>query len=143
MKRSALLGVGALATALAGGGMAMGATQATGKLHILHVQTHRLQVSNTSRTTFAETSAVRKAGKKVGYETSSCNDGGTNVKCSMSMSLPNGMLLGYITTPITTSDKTTLTGRVTDGLGKYAGVTGTIKADVNGKNSSYTITYHS
>jgi hypothetical protein len=143
MNRSALIGSGAVATIVAGGILAVGSAQAAGGSHTLHLRSHRLQVANTSKATFAETNVVTKSGKTVGYETLSCNDGGTGVKCSLSLSLPNGMLLGGVTTPITTSDQTTLTGKITGGLGAFVGVKGTVTADVTGKNANYTITYHS
>jgi hypothetical protein len=143
MKRIALLGTGAVAALAAGGILVAGTATAAGGTHTVHLKTTRLQVADPSRSTFVETDAVFKAAKKVGYENLSCNDGGTKVLCSLSIALPNGMLLGHVTSPITTSDKTTLTGKVTGGLGIYTGDKGTIKAVVNGKHARYTITYHS
>lgn len=143
MNRTVMIGSGAIATIVAGGILAVGPAHAASGSHTLHLRTHRLQVANTSKSTFAETDVVTESGKRVGYETLSCNDGGTGVKCSMSLSLPNGMLLGGVTTPITTSNQTTLTGKITGGLGRFTGAAGTVTAQVSGKNATYTITYHS
>lgn len=143
MNRTTLIGSGAIASVVAGGMLAVGSAHAASGAHTVHLRAHRLQLANTSTTTFAETDAVTKAGRKIGYEILSCNDGGTGVRCSMSLSLPNGILLGGVTSPITTSNQTTLTGKITGGLGRYTGAKGTVTAKVSGKDATYTITYHS
>jgi hypothetical protein len=143
MNRAALLATGATTVIAAGGVLIAGTASAAGSTHTLRLTATRLQLADTSQSTFVETDAVFKAGKKVGYENLSCNDGGQNVLCSLTIALPNGILLGHVTTPITTSDSTTLSGRVTGGLGIYTGDKGTIRASVNGKHSKYTITYRS
>lgn len=143
MNRTTLIGSATLATVVAGGVLVIGSANAASSSHTLHLRAHRLQVANTGKSTFAEPDVVTKGGRKVGYATLSCNDGGTGVKCSMSLSLPNGMLLGGVTTPITTSNQTTLTGKITGGLGRYTGAKGTVTAKVSGRNAAYTITYRS
>lgn len=143
MSRTSLLGSGAVAVVAAGGILIAGTASAAGGSHTLHLATTRLQVTSTSQSTFVETDAVFKAGKKIGYENQSCNDGGTNVKCSLTIALANGILIGHATSPITTHPKTTFTGKVTGGLGIYAGDEGTIEVKANQKHATYTIRYHS
>lgn len=143
MKRTALLGAGA-AVVIAGGGIAVaGSALATGSSHTLHLTTTRLQFVNTSKTTFVETDSVFKSAKKVGYETISCNDGGHQIICSLSFALENGMLLGHLTIPITSGESTSVTGKITGGLGSFTGDKGTVKGVITGKHSSFTVKYHS
>jgi hypothetical protein len=151
MSRNALLGGVAVATVVAGGIMAGGSAGATSTTqaqahphtHTIRLTATRLSLANTSKSTFVEANTVFKAGKKVGYETQSCNDGGTNVVCAVTFSLPRGVLLGHFTVPITTSDKSKTTGKITGGLATYSGDHGTIHASFNGSHAKYRLTYHS
>ncbi len=139
MKPIALLGAGALV--VVGAGLA-GPALAAGTSHTLHLTTTRLQFVNTSATTFVETDAVFRAGKKVGYETISCDDGGHQIVCSVSVALEDGMLLGHVTIPITSGKTSKVTGKVTGGLGRFKGDKGTVKGTISGKHSTLTLTYH-
>ncbi len=114
-----------------------------GSSHTLHLTTTRLQFVNTSKTTFVQTEAVDKSGKKIGYETISCNDGGNQVLCSVSFAMGSGMLLGHLTIPITSTESTSVSGKITGGLGSFSGDRGTIKGTITGKHSTYTVKYHS
>jgi hypothetical protein len=143
MKRSALLSAGAAVVIVAGGVAVAGDALASGTTHTLHLTTTRLQFVNTSKTTFVQTEAVFNAAKKVGYETISCNDGGSRVKCSLSFALENGMLLGHMTIPITSTPTTTVSGKITGGLGTFTNATGTVKGRITGKHSTFTVKYHS
>lgn len=143
MKRSVLLSAGAAVVIVAGGIAVAGDALASGSTHTLHLTTTRLQFVNTSKTTFVQTEAVFNAGKKVGYETISCNDGGNRVKCSLSFALENGMLLGHLTIPITSTPTTSVSGKITGGLGTFTGDTGTVKGRITGRHSSITVKYHS
>jgi hypothetical protein len=143
MKRTVLLGAVAALGLAAAGITAGGAALAAGGSHTLHLTTTRLQFVNTSKTTFVETDAVSRVGKKVGYGTLSCNDGGQQVVCSLSLALENGMLLGHLTIPITSGESTSVAGKLTGGLGVFSGDKGTIKGEINGKHGTYTVKYHS
>jgi hypothetical protein len=142
-KRTALLGAGAALGFAAAGITAGGAALAAGGSHTLHLTTTRLQFVNTTKTTFVETDAMFKAGKKVGYDTLSCNDGGQQVICSLSLALENGMLLGHLTIPINNLQSTKVAGKLTGGLGVFAGDKGTIKGAIDGKHGTYTVKFHS
>jgi hypothetical protein len=143
MKRTALLSVGATAVIVVGGIVVGGTALAAASSHTLHLTTTRLQFVNTSKTTFVQTEAVDKSGKKIGYETISCNDGGNQVLCSVSFATGTGMLLGHLTIPITSTESTSVSGKITGGLGSFSGDRGTIKGTITGKHSTYTVKYHS
>jgi hypothetical protein len=143
MKRTALLSVGAAAVIVVGGIVVGGTALAAASSHTLHLTTTRLQFVNTSKTTFVQTEAVDKSGKKIGYETISCNDGGNQVLCSVSFATGTGMLLGHLTIPITSTESTSVSGKITGGLGSFSGDRGTIKGTITGKHSTYTVKYHS
>jgi hypothetical protein len=143
MKRTALLSVGAAAVIVVGGIVVGGTALAAASSHTLHLTTTRLQFVNTSKTTFVQTEAVDKSGKKIGYETISCNDGGNPVLCSVSFAMGSGMLLGHLTIPITSTESTSVSGKITGGLGSFSGDRGTIKGTITGKHSTYTVKYHS
>lgn len=140
MKRTALLGAG-LAAAVAAGIAAGGIALASSNSHTLHLTATRLQFVNTSKTTFVETDAVFKT-KKAGYETITCNDGGQQIECSLTIALKGGVLLGHLSIPITSDSSTNVTGKVTAGLGSFAGDKGTIKGVITGKHATYTVKYH-
>ena len=116
---------------------------AVGTAHTLHLTATRLQFVNTSATTFVETDAVFRAGKKAGYETISCDDGCHQIVCSMSVALEDGMLVGHVTIPITSGNTSKVAGKVTGGLGRFKGDKGTIKGTITGKHSTMTVTYRS
>ena len=139
MKRTALLGA-AVAAAVVAGVAAGGIALATSDSHTLHLTTTRLQFVNTSKTTFVEADAVFKT-KKAGYETITCNDGGQQIVCSLTIALKGGVLLGNLSIPITSDTSTNVTGKVTGGLGKFAGDKGTIKGVITGKHATYTVKY--
>jgi hypothetical protein len=143
MRRTALLSVGAVVVIATGGVIAGGTALAAGGSHTLHLTTTRLQFVNTSKTTFVETDVIDRSAKKVGYETISCNDGGTAIVCSLSLALTNGMLLGHLTIPISSGASTAVSGTITGGLGSYAHDKGTVKGQITGKVSSFTVTYRS
>jgi hypothetical protein len=140
MKRIAILSTGA-ALVLAGG--IAGTALASGSSHTLHLTTARLQFVNTSSTTFVEADSVSKSAKKVGYESITCNDGGHQIACSLTIALKGGVLLGHLTIPISSSATTSVTGKVTGGLGDYRGDTGTVKGTITGKHGTLTVKYHS
>jgi hypothetical protein len=142
MKRTAVLSAAAAVVIIGGGVLAGTAALASGSSHTLHLTTSRLQFVNTPKSTFVETDAVSRAGKKVGYETISCNAGGSQVLCSLSFALAGGMLLGHLTIPITSGESTSVSGKVTGGLGIFAGDRGTIKGSIIGKRSVFTVKYH-
>jgi hypothetical protein len=142
MKRTALQ-VAVAAAALALAAAMTGMASAAAKVHTQHLTGKRLQFVNTSNTTFVETDAVRRGATKVGYETISCNDGGHQIACSLSLALTNGMLLGNLTIPISSSSSVHFHGRLTGGLGRFAGDHGKIKGTISGKRSVFTVTYQS
>jgi hypothetical protein len=124
---------------IAAGGIAL----ATSNSHTLHLATTRLQFVNTSKTTFVETDAVFKStNKKVGYSTITCNDAGNEIKCSLTIALKGGVLLGHLDIPITSDSSTNVTGKVSGGLGSFTGDKGTIKGVITGKHATYTVKYH-
>jgi hypothetical protein len=141
MRRTVALSAVSLAIAAGGLGVA-GAALAAGGSHTLHLTTTRLQFVNTSKTTFVETDSVFKSAKKVGYETISCNDGGHEIICSLTIALQNGILLGHLTIPITSDETTNVSGKVTGGLGTFVGDKGTVKGQITGKHSTFTVKYH-
>jgi hypothetical protein len=143
MKRTALLSIGAAVVIVTGGTVAAGAALAAGSSHTLHLTTKRLQFINTSKTTFVETDVIERAAKKVGYESISCNDGGQQIVCSLSLALTNGMLLGHLTIPISSDASTSVSGAITGGLGTYAHDKGTVKGKITGNTSTLTVTYRS
>jgi hypothetical protein len=143
MNRTGWLAAGAATVALAAGISAAGVALAAGNSHTLHLTTTRLQFVTPSHPTFVQTDAVYKSSTKIGYETLSCNTAGQQIVCSLSFALKNGMLLGHLTIPITSTTSTDVTGTVTGGLGIYKGDRGTINGVITGKNSTYTVKYHS
>jgi hypothetical protein len=143
MNRTVVLRAGVAAVVAAGALVLGGDALAASGSHTLHLTTTRLQFVNTSKTTFVQTEAVYRSKTKVGYETISCNDGGNQVVCSLSIALKNGMLLGHLTIPITSTESTSVSGKVTGGLGAFTGDLGTIKGTITGKHSVYTVKYHS
>jgi len=143
MTRKALLSAGAAVVVAASGIVAGGVALAAPSSHTMHLRATRLQFINTSKSTFVETDVIARAGKRVGYETISCNDGGHQIICSLSFALGTGMLLGHLTIPITSTTSTTVTGAVTGGLGGFAGDKGTVKGTITGKHATYTVKFHS
>jgi hypothetical protein len=143
MNRTGWLGAGVAAAALAAGIAAAGVALAAGSSHTLHLTTTRLQFVTPSHSTFVQTDAVYRSSTKVGYETLSCNDSGQAILCSLSFAVKNGMLLGNLTIPITSTSSTAVSGKVTSGLGVFKGDKGTITGVITGKHSTYTVKYHS
>jgi hypothetical protein len=127
--------------ALAGAGAAV--VLAAGSTHTLHLATSRLQFVDTTSTTFVESDAVSRAGKKAGYESISCNDGGHQIVCLVTIALKGGVLLGHLAIPITSSATTDVTGRITGGLGAYNGDKGSVSGTITGKRGTLTVKYHS
>jgi hypothetical protein len=84
----------------------------------------------------------KELAKKVGYETISCDYGGHQIVCSLSVALEDGMLLGNLRIPITNTLTSHVTGKVTGGLGGFSGDKGTITGTITGKHSTFTIKYH-
>jgi hypothetical protein len=132
----------AVAAAVGAGATVTGVALASAGSHTLHLTTNRLQFVNTTSSTFVETDAVFKSARKVGYETISCDDGGHQIVCSMTVALKGGVLLGHLTIPITSNATTKVSGKLTGGLGTYSGDKGKITGSITGKHSAFTITYH-
>jgi hypothetical protein len=143
MNRNVVLGTGAVVVIAAGSLVVGGAASASGSPHTLHVTATVLKHINTSKTTFVETDTLTHRGKKVGFESQSCNDASQGVKCSVTFALKNGVLLGHSTSPITSTSTGTVAGAITGGLGKYTGDKGRLKATIDGIHADFTIVYHS
>jgi hypothetical protein len=142
MKRT-VLRVAVAAATLALVAPMTGMASAAARVHTQHLTARRLQFVNTSNTTFVETDAVRRGTTRVGYETITCNDGGQQIACSLSLALENGILLGHLTIPISSGSTVHFRGRLTGGLGRFAGDTGTIRGTISGKRSAFTVKYRS
>jgi hypothetical protein len=144
VKRIVLLVVGGTAATAASAAMLMaGPAAAAGKSHSVHLTARELQEVKTGSTSFVEMTAVFESGKKVGYDELSCSFPRSPGRCTFSLALKGGALEGHLTSPIGSTDKSTLKGKVTGALGKYAGDQGTIIGTINGKREKFTVTYHS
>jgi hypothetical protein len=130
MKRVSILAAGALVTMGAGVGVAA-AANAGSHSHTLTLVGTRLQQTELGKSHAAETDALRansRTGKRVGYATESCFFGGTGDRCSVTIALKGGFLVGRYTFPISNgSAPTTAKGKITGGIGAYKGAKGTLK----------------
>jgi hypothetical protein len=143
MKRNIALGAGAAAVAVAGGIVVAGAAVAAGGSHTLRFTGKSVAHKELGKSHAVETDALTTSGKTVGYQNESCDFGGTNDNCAATFALKGGILIGHYTFPITRGVSTTGTGKITGGLGQYAGDTGTIKIVTSRNAAKVTITYHS
>jgi hypothetical protein len=144
VKRTVLLCFGGAAAGAATAGILVaGPAAAASKSHTVHLTARELQHVTTGGTSFVQANAVFSAGKKIGYEDLSCAFPRSPGRCTFSVSLKGGSLLGHLTSPITATTKASFKGSVTGGLGKYQGARGTVIGTINGKREKFTITYHS
>lgn len=141
MNCNVILGTGAAVVLAAGSLVAAGSALAESSSHTLHLKAKVLKTVETSKSTSVETDALRKGGKTVGFETQSCNFGGTGDVCAVTFALKNGTLLGSTTSPITPSSSVKYKGKITGGRGKYSGDKGTIAVSVTGIRAKLTIVY--
>lgn len=141
MNRNVILGTGAAVVIAAGSLVAATSASAGSSSHTLHLKAKVLKTVETSKSTSVETDVLRKAGKTVGFETQSCNFGGTSDACAVTFALKNGTLIGATTSPISQSSSVKYKGKITGGRGKYAGDKGTIAVSATGARAKLTIVY--
>jgi hypothetical protein len=142
MNRNVVLSAGAAAVLVVGAVTVATSAAAAGGSHTLVLTGKTLQTTSLGKSNSVEADVLTKAGKRVGYETESCNFGGTNDKCAVTITVKGGVLLGHITFPITNGTSPTATGKITGGLGAYTGSKGTIKVVSTANHGTITVKYH-
>lgn len=136
MNRTALLASGAALTLVTGSVVAASTALASGTTHtlVLHgtsLSTHALGKHQSYE---VEANTLHQHGRVVGYSTDSCFVQGHGDVCSVTYALKGGDLYGHLTFPITSGTSSVAKGKITGGLGRYAGAKGTIKLLTTGPN---------
>ena len=131
------VGIGALVS------VGLGVSQASGgsslRSHTLHFTAVTVANANTSKHTFSGADKDVRKGKKIGTDVTQCraNKSFTKVRCEVALALRGGILYG--TFRISQSDAISH-GKVTGGVGRYTGATGTISGHSGKKNNTEDVT---
>jgi hypothetical protein len=131
------VGIGALVS------VGLGVSQASGgsttHTHTLHFTAVTVANANTSKHTFSGADKDVHKGKKIGTDVTQCkaNKAFTKVRCEVALALRGGILYG--TFNISQND-TISHGKVTGGVGRFTGATGTISGHAGKKNNTEDVT---
>jgi hypothetical protein len=133
------IGAGALATA----GLGVADALTAHATHTLTFKSVQLSSFNTAKTSFVNVDKDVVKGKKIGGDILSCkaNATFTHIHCNFAGAFKGGIIDG--TFNLTQAHNNLHNGKITGGVGKFKGVTGTITGTASGKNNeNVTITYH-